>query len=225
MVELQLAYFANHSEYAEAPINLDTTTPLMGLIAGTRRSLRTLCLSWKFRNYDYSLYEVNAASFAIYMDGNIRYAIAGLKVQKVDIIVNSDDAGHYSRCEAVTRRIGSAMQLAGTNVSKKCIKRSMEVGGGVREEVKAYDEEGDLIDWPEEKNSTDKTSTDGGADDASVDSNMALMERVYDIGIHYVWTWTLTPTATMVGNEGSQTAKSVNGFHGDGCDMNKKALT
>ena len=204
MAELKLAYFA------EAPINLDTTIPLMGLMAGTRRSVRILCLSRKLRNYDYSVYEVNAASFTIYMDDNIRFAIAGLKVQKVEIIVNSDDVGHYSRCEAVTRRIGSDMQFAGTNVVKKCIKRSMEVGGGVREEVKAYDEEEDLIDWSEQKNFTDETSTDGGADDASVDSNIALMERVYDIGIHYDWTWTLTPTATMAGNEGSQTLKSVN---------------
>ncbi|KAL8795377.1 MAG: hypothetical protein Q9195_002118 [Heterodermia aff. obscurata] len=198
-------------QWAEGPINLDRTLLLMGLIAKTGCSLKSLCLSWTFRDCDCSLYELEAGSSIIGGDERIPHAIAGLNMpQKIEIIVDSNDVGHYHRCEAFTTKTVSLLQWSTTNVTKKCIKRSMEVGGGVKEEVQAYEEVENLVDWSEQKNSSDETSGDSDTDNASVDSDIALTEKLCnDIGIHYVWTWTLAPTATMVRNEGSQTAKSL----------------
>ena len=192
-------------KFGKALVNLNTTISLMKLVAKTGCSLKTLRLSWRFKNCDYSLYELDAASYMIGGDEGIPHAIAGLKVQKkIEITVNSNDAGHYSRCEAFTSGVGSFMQWAGTKVIKKCIKRSLEVGGGVKEEVQEYEKE-HLIEWPKQKNSTNETSSDSDTDDANVDSDIALKEFCNDIGIRYIWTWTLTPTATMVGDGGSKT--------------------
>ena len=172
----------------------------MRLIAKTGCSLNTLRLSWKHRYFHYSVSELDPPPFLFGRDEDVLRAIASLKVQKkIEITVDRNDAGHYSTCKAFTSKVGSFMQWLGMNVTKMCIKRSFKAGVGIREEVQDFEEE-NLINWSKHENFTDGTSGD---------SDIAEKELWNDVGIRYIWTWTLAPTATMLKDEGFKTAKSM----------------
>ena len=141
--------------------------------------------------------------------GNKRFprAVAGLKVQnKIMITLNSNGLGHRGRFEAFASQMGSLMQRATMRATKECIKRSVGVDGEVSEEVQAYEEEEILVEESDWNRSEDEISD---TYDGSVAYEISWVKRYDDTRLYYVWTWTLVPTATMVLDEGSKSAKQL----------------
>ena len=189
-IQLKLSYYGSKPPAPGGPFIMNYTIRVMNRIAETGCSLKTLRLSWKFRNFKYSCNELDAASLGITND------IADLKVQqKIEITVHSDYAGCYRACEAIANEIGSLMQWA-TNTTKKCTKFRLDEDGEVRKEDHTHEEEEENLVGGSQKNSKAETSSDS--------------DIAQNPPCNYDWTWTLGPTATMVKDEGSETAKSLN---------------
>ena len=203
-VQLNLTYYGDTPRLSQPPYPMRFTLGVMKVIAKTGCSLKTLRLSLELRSCKYNLHDLDAGSFMVPGDKGILHAIADLKVQqKIEITVNSDDAGYYRVCEDITNKIGSLLQWA-TNTTKKYIKYSMKEGRTLSEETHTYEEEENLVEGSQ-KNSKAETSSDSDTDDASVDSEDS--DIAGDILCnYYIWKWTLAPTATAVGDKGIETA-------------------
>ena len=181
---------------------------LMDILASTGCSLKTLRLSWKSRDPDDYYGEEDEDDETCLVPGNERFAqaIASLKVQnKIVITLNSNDVGHRRVFEAFASQMGSLMQWATMNTTKRCITRSMGVDGEIRETVQTYKEE-ILVEESERKEPKDEKSDT--FDPFHPFEGISKVEAE-DIGIHYVWIWTLVPTATTLLDEGSKLTKQL----------------